>query len=103
MIEITEQNLESVLAEGKLVVIDFGAAWCGPCRRVAPVLEALSKDYEGQAVIGRVDIEASEDIALRYGVRNIPTVVFVKGGEVVDTLVGLNPRAKYEDKIKALL
>lgn len=100
---ITDANYAELAAQGKPMVLDFWATWCGPCRRIAPIIEALATDYADQVVIGKVDIEESEELAAKFGVRNIPTVLFIKDGEVVDKLVGANPRPKYEDKIQAML
>lgn len=100
---INSENLDQLMASGKPVMLDFWATWCGPCRRIAPVIEALAKDYEGRAVIGKCDVEECEDLAVRYGVRNVPTVLFIKDGEVVDKVVGASPRQTYEEKLKALL
>lgn len=100
---ITDSNFADIQAQGLPLVLDFWATWCGPCRKIGPVIEALAKDYEGRVTIGKVDIEESEELAQQFGIRNIPTVLFIKNGEVVDKLVGANPRAKYEEKINALL
>lgn len=85
------------------MVLDFWATWCGPCKKIAPIVEALAADYEEQAIIGKVDIEESEDLAMKFGIRNIPTVLFIKNGEVVDKQVGAAPRATLEEKLKAIL
>lgn len=100
---ITDANYQDLAAQGKLMVLDFWATWCGPCKRLAPAIEALATQFEGQAIIGKVDIEESEDLATHFGIRNIPTVLFIKDGEVVDKLVGLNAKGAYEEKINVLL
>lgn len=100
---INEANYEELAAQGKPMVLDFWATWCGPCKKIAPIVEALAADYEGQAIIGKIDIEESEDLAMRFGIRNIPTVLFVKNGEVVDKQVGAAPRATLEEKLKGIL
>ena len=92
---------EQVLDSDKLAVIDFWAAWCGPCRMVAPIIEDLAKDYDGQVNVGKVDVDTNPSISQQYGVRNIPTILFVKNGEVVDKQVGAVPRSVLEAKIKA--
>ncbi|MDR3328928.1 MAG: thioredoxin [Prevotellaceae bacterium] len=103
-LEITDGTFEqAVLKSDKPVMLDFWATWCGPCRAIAPTIEALAKAYEGRAVVGKVDIDANEQIPARYGIRNIPTVLFFKNGEVVDKLVGSATQGAFEDKLKALL
>lgn len=102
-LEITDGNFEALVAEGKPVVVDFWATWCGPCKKIAPDIEALAKEYEGQVTIGKCDVDANDALTSKYGVRNIPTVLFIKNGEVVDKQVGAAPKAAFEEKIKALL
>ncbi|MCQ2350716.1 MAG: thioredoxin [Paludibacteraceae bacterium] len=101
--ELNEQNFQETLNNNAVVVVDFWATWCGPCKMVGPVIESLAKDYEGKAVIGKVDIEENDDITTQYGIRNVPTVLFFKNGQLVDKVVGAGPRSMYEDKLKALL
>jgi thioredoxin 1 len=103
MLEINEDNYEALVAEGKPMVIDFSATWCGPCKRVAPILDGLAKEYEGQVVVGKCDIEENDDLVAKFGVRNVPTILFIKGGEVVDKQVGLVAKSVFEEKLKALL
>ncbi|MBQ9640950.1 MAG: thioredoxin [Bacteroidaceae bacterium] len=103
--KINNSNYESVLAEGKPLVLDFWATWCGPCRMIAPIIEALAEEYAGQVNIGKVDVEdeEAEDLVSKFSIRNVPTVLFIKDGQVVDKIVGAAPRNMYEDKIKAML
>lgn len=100
---INEQNFESLVSGDKLVVIDFWATWCGPCRRVGPIIEELATQYEGKAVIGKCDIEENSALTDKFGIMSVPTVLFIKGGQVVDSQVGAAPRQVYEQKINALL
>ncbi|MCF0195967.1 MAG: thioredoxin [Bacteroidaceae bacterium] len=100
---ITNDNFSEILASGKPVVLDFSATWCGPCKRVAPIIEELAADYEGRAIIGKADVEEEEDLALQYGVRSVPTILFIKDGVVVDKQVGAAPRQVLEEKLKAIL
>ena len=100
---ITNDNFESVMNSGKPVVLDFWATWCGPCKKIAPVIEELAEQYADQVIVGKVDVEENDDISFKYGIRNIPTVLFIKDGQVVDKIVGATAKAAYEEKTKALL
>ena len=100
---INSENFESLTSTGKPMMLDFWATWCGPCKRIAPIIEALADEYKDRAVIGKCDVEEDEDLAVRFGVRNVPTVLFLKNGTVVDKVVGASPRTTYEDKLKSLL
>ncbi len=103
-IEITDATFEEVvLKSDKPVLVDFWAAWCGPCRMLAPIVAELSDDFEGKAVVTKLDIDANQEFASKYGVRNIPTVLIFKNGEVVEKQVGVAPKKTYEDKLNALV
>ena len=101
--EINTNNIEALLASGQPVVIDFWAEWCGPCRTIAPIVEELAAEYEGKVIIGKCDVEENDEITMKYGVRNIPTIVFIKGGELVDKQVGACQKAALKEKIEKLL
>jgi thioredoxin 1 len=103
-LEITDANFEeTVLNSSKPVMVDFWAAWCGPCRMVGPIIDEISAEYADKAVVGKVDVDANQEFAAKYGVRNIPTVLVFQNGEVVGRQVGVAPKASYTDAIDALL
>ncbi|MFT5103161.1 MAG: thioredoxin 1 [Candidatus Latescibacterota bacterium] len=103
-LEITDATFEeTVLKSDKPVVVDFWAAWCGPCRMVGPIIDEISDDYEGRAVVGKVDVDANQEFAAKYGVRNIPTVLIFDKGELVGRQVGVAPKATYAEAIDGLL
>ncbi len=100
---ITKDNLQQALEGGKPVVIDFWAEWCGPCRTIGPAIEELAAEYEGKALVAKCDIEENNEIAVKFGIRNIPTILFFKDGQLVDKQVGASPKHMIEEKIKNLL
>jgi len=102
--EINDSNYNEVLAQDKPIVLDFWATWCGPCRKIGPTIQELADEYEGQVIVGKVNIEEeADDLVSEFGIRNIPTILFIKGGEVVDKVVGAAPKSTIEEKLKALL
>ncbi len=103
-LEITDGNFEVLVMQAdKPVMIDFWAVWCGPCRMIAPFVEEMAKEFEGKAVVGKVDVDSNPAVASQFQIRNIPTVLFVKGGQVVDKQVGACPKKTLEEKLNALL
>lgn len=102
-LEITDSNFQEILAEGKPVVMDFWAPWCGPCKMVGPIIDELATEYEGKVIIGKCDVDENGDVAAEYGILNIPTVLFFKNGELVDKQVGSAPKSAYVAKIEAIL
>ena len=102
-LEINSQNFDSLIAGDQPVVLDFGATWCGPCQMVAPIIDELAKEYEGKVVIGKCDVDQDQDLPGRFGVRNIPTIIFVKGGEVVEKKVGAQSKDTLKKSIEGLL
>lgn len=100
-LELTDGNFQStVLESDKLSMVDFWAVWCGPCIAVAPVVEKLAEEYKGKVVIGKVDVDNNPEVALQYGIRSIPTILFIKNGIVVDKQVGAVPKNVLEQKIQ---
>ncbi len=102
-IEINSKNFEEIISQDKPVLIDFWATWCGPCKRLGPIIEEIAAEYEGKAIIGKCDIEENDDLTEKFGIMNVPTVVLLKGGQEVDRVVGLAMKNIYQDKLNALL
>ena len=101
--EFTDANFDELLSSNKVVVADFWATWCGPCKAMGPSIDELAAEYEGQALIGKVDVEENNDLAEKYAIRSVPTLIFFKDGEMVDKVVGLQTKVAIEAKIKELL
>ena len=103
-LEITDSSFkELVLDSDKPVLVDFWAVWCGPCQMLAPVIDELSQDFEGKAVVGKVDVDNNQEVSVQYGIRNIPTLLIFKNEEVVDKIVGVNPKSVIAEKLSAHL
>ncbi|MBK6612073.1 MAG: thioredoxin [Sphingobacteriales bacterium] len=100
--QFTDANFsEAVINSDKLSVVDFWAEWCGPCRMVGPIIEELATEYNGQVNVGKVDVDNNQQVSLNYGIRSIPTVLFIKNGQVIDKIVGAASKAIYKQKIEA--
>jgi thioredoxin 1 len=102
-IEITDSNFEEILLSEQPILVDFWAEWCGPCKMIGPIVEELAGEYEGKAVIGKLDVDANPDLTRKFGVRSIPTLLIFKGGEVVDKQIGAVPKSVLSQKIEAQL
>ena len=103
-IEVTDANFEEVvLNSDKPVLVDFWAEWCGPCRMLTPIVEELSNDYDGTVVVTKMDVDSNPGTAAKFGIRNIPTILFFKGGEIVDKQVGVVPKTILASKLDAML
>ena len=101
-IELTSENFESTTNNG-VSLVDFWAPWCGPCRMIAPVIEELAKDFDGKANICKVNTDEQQDLATKFGVRSIPTIIFMKNGEKVDEMIGASSKKQFEEKLNSLI
>jgi thioredoxin 1 len=103
-IEFTDANFDELVVKAdKPVLVDFWAEWCGPCRMITPLVEELAKEYDGKAIIGKVDVDNNPGISSKYGIRNIPTILYFNNGQIADKQVGAVPKQKIADKLDALL
>ncbi|MDP4210158.1 MAG: thioredoxin [Bacteroidota bacterium] len=104
IIDVTDANFDDVvLKSDKPVIVDFWAEWCGPCRMVGPLVKEIGADYEGRAVVTKLDVDSNPEVSAKFGIRNIPTILFFKGGEIVDKQVGAVPKSVLVNKLEALL
>jgi thioredoxin 1 len=101
-IELTKDNFKETVSEG-VALVDFWAPWCGPCRMLAPVIDELAEEFEGKAKICKVNTDEEQDLAVEFGIRSIPTIIFMKNGEIVDQMIGAASKQQFADKLNALL
>lgn len=102
-VTITNENFKGYAESDKPLMIDFWATWCGPCRQMLPIVEELANEYDGKIVVGKCNVDEADDIAMQFGIRSIPTILFIKNGEVVDKSVGAVPKAKLVEKIENVI
>lgn len=103
-IEVNDGNFDEVVIKAdKPVIVDFWAEWCGPCRMIGPIIEEIGKEYEGRAIVVKCDVDSSPQVSSRFGIRNIPTVLFFKGGQIADKQIGAVPKSNFINKLNALL
>lgn len=102
-LQMTDANFNELLNSGKPLVIDFWAEWCGPCRMVSPIIDELAEEYAEKVYIGKANVDENDEIVVKYGIRNIPTILFIKNGEIVDKKVGASSKADLKAKIEAML
>ncbi len=102
-LEITDQNFDEILNTDKPVLVDFWAEWCGPCKMIGPLVEELAADYDGKAVIGKVDVDVNPEVSAKFGIRSIPTLLVFKNGEIVDKQIGAVPKTVLSQKLDAQL
>lgn len=103
-LELTDSNFQAeVMENDKVTLIDFWATWCGPCRMIAPAIEELAEEYDGKATIGKVNVDENPQVSAQFGIRSIPTLLFLKNGEIVDKQVGVAPKSVLKQKLDALI
>ena len=102
-VNVTNDNAKEFMATELPIVLDFSATWCGPCKQLAPIIEELAKEYEGRIAVGKCDIEEADDLTAEYGIRNVPTVIFIKNGQIVDKFVGSKSKGDVQARFEALL
>ncbi len=102
-ITATNENFKEIISGNQPVLVDFWATWCGPCRMLGPTVEAVAKEYDGKVTVVKCNVDECEDLSMQFGIRNIPTLLFFKGGQVVDKLVGNVPKAEITSRLDAIL
>ena len=102
-LQITQENYDEVLSSNKPILLDFWAEWCGPCKLIGPIIDEVSEDFSDTAIVGKVNVDVSAELSSKYGIRNIPTLLFIKNGEVVDKHVGAASKKEISDKLKSLM
>ncbi len=102
-IELTDSNFDNVVSDENLVLVDFWAVWCGPCKMIAPIVEELAEEYDGKLTVGKVDVDSNREIAMKYGIRSIPTLMIFKDGEVVEQIIGAVSKSHLDEKLKLYL
>lgn len=102
-LHLTDETFGNEINDGNVVLVDFWAAWCGPCRAIAPIIDDLAGEYDGKATIAKVDVDNNPRVAMEYGIRSIPALLIFKGGKVVDTIVGAVPKNYITDRLEAQL
>jgi len=102
-LQITEENYDDVLNSDKPILLDFWAEWCGPCKLIGPIIDEVSQDFSDTAIVGKVNVDVSAELSSKYGIRNIPTLLFIKNGEVVDKHVGAASKKEISDKLNSLM
>ena len=100
---VTDTNIKEVLASAPVVLVDFWAVWCGPCRALGPIVEEVASEFEGKIIVGKCNVDEAQDISMEYGIRSIPTIIFFKNGEPVDKTIGLVPKEEIVKRINSLL
>lgn len=100
---VTDTNIKEVLASAPVVLVDFWAVWCGPCRALGPIVEEIASEFEGKIVVGKCNVDEAQDISMEYGIRSIPTIIFFKNGQPVDKTIGLVPKEEIVKRINSLL
>jgi len=104
ILEVTDETFDAEIVNSDIpAMVDFWAVWCGPCKMVAPVIEELAKDYQGKFKVAKMDVDQNRQTPGRFGIRNIPTLIFFKGGDVVKMIIGAQPKSAIEDEMKKLL